>query len=308
MSIAIFETFVVEGNLQEDIDFPGSILIKGDVDNGFNIKAEGNITIIGRLGRSEVECAGYLLVKSGINAVDSPETILIKVKGNIYARYINNAGIESEKSVIVSDGILASTVIANEYIISHGKRGTITASTVNSRLGIYTNNLGSASGSYTELIVAMPPKLKKEKMALQQKYQEHVPKYKELKQQLAIHKQKKEIMLQSGGKAKPLLLQQMENELDAVQADISAIENILQNISKHLEDIDTEIHELATKAFISNEKKLNSGVVLKIGIYEMHVETDYDKGVSFQIEENTEGIQPKKLEEFDLKPFEPPEN
>ncbi|MEM9423527.1 MAG: FapA family protein, partial [Spirochaetota bacterium] len=190
--IKVLEIYIVEGNLQNDVDFPGSILIKGDVDNGYNIRAESNITIMGHLGKSRVESGGYLIIKAGINAVDAAQDRLVHAKGNIYARYINNAGVSSDQNIIVDDGILGSTVFADEYVVCRGKRAIINASVVNARFGIYAKAFGSASGTATELVVAMPRKLSEERNSLQEKYAEYLAKIKPLKQGLNVQNRQKE--------------------------------------------------------------------------------------------------------------------
>ena len=299
--IKVLEIHVVEGNLQADIDFPGSIIIKGDVENGYKIKAEANITIMGHLGKSDVECGGRLIIKAGINAVDASHNILVHAKDNIYTRYINNAVVASGKSIIVEDGILGSTVFADEYIICRGKRGVITASVTNARFGIYAKNFGSASGMATELVVARPKKLQEECESLQEKYETYRNEIKPLKQGLSVQNRQKEIMSQSGS-IKPELQKQINEKTDELHAEIARIEDILHMINSRLQELETEAYALSCKAFISHEKMLNPGVVITIGTHHMDIQTAYSKGLTFRLENDE--IHPHPLEDFDLKQFE----
>ena len=298
--IKIMEIYVVEGNLQNDIDFPGSVLIKGDVENGYTIKAEANITIVGHLGKTTVECGGQLEIKAGINAVDAFQDILIHVKGNIYTRYINNAGIYAGKSVIVEDGILGSTVFADEYVVCRGKRAVINASAINARLGIYAKNFGSARGTKTDLTVAMPKTIQEERNSLQQKYEDFRSKIKPLKQSLSVQSRQKEIMSQSGS-----VSIEMQEDIDQrtadLEADIEQVEEILRNINNRLQELEVETDTLSKNAFISSEKMLNPGVTISIASCKMDVQTEYAKGLTFYLRENE--IHPQPLEEFDLEQF-----
>ncbi|WGK70254.1 FapA family protein [Candidatus Haliotispira prima] len=298
--IKVLEIYVVEGNLQNNIDFPGSILIKGDVENGYSIKAEANITIIGHLGKTQVECGGQLVIKAGVNAVDAFHEIMVHAKDNIYTRYINNAGVSSDKSIIIEDGILGSTVFADEYIICRGRRGVINASVINARLGIYAKNFGSASATATELVVAMPKKLQEERDSLQEKYENYRAKIKPLKQGLNVQNRQKEIMSQSGS-INPELQEQINQKMRDLESDIEQVEEILHAVNVRLQELEVETEILSQKAFISNEKLLNPGVVITIGIHHMDVQTVYTKGLTFRLKNDE--INPHPLEEFDLEQF-----
>ncbi len=298
--VKVLEIYVVEGDLQNNIDFPGSIVIKGDVDNGYEIKTEANITIIGHLGKTKVECGGRLVIKAGINAVDAFQEIMVHAKGDIYTRYINNAGVISDKNVIVEDGILGSTVCADEYVLCRGRRGIINASVINARLGIYAKNLGSVSGTTTELVVAMPWKLQDERSSLQEKYEEHRAKIKPLKQGINVQNRQKEIMSQSGSISQDLQ-KQINEKMSQLQDEILQVEGILHAINNRLRELGAETDDLAEKAFISNEKRLNPGVVLTIGSHSMDVQIIYTKGLTFRLENDE--IHPHPLEPFDLDQF-----
>ena len=298
--LKIMEIYVVEGNLQNDIDFPGSVLIKGDVENGYTIKAEANITIVGHLGKSTVECGGQLEIKAGINAVDAFQEILVHVKENIYTRYINNAGIYAGKSVVVEDGILGSTVFADEYVVCRGRRAVINASSINARLGIYAKNFGSARGTKTNLTVAMPKTIQEERNSLQEKYEDFRSKIKPLKQSLSVQSRQKEILSQSGS-----VSIEMQEDIDQktanLEADIEQVEEILRTINNRLQELEVETDTLSKNAFISSEKMLNPGVTIAIGGFQMDVQTAYAKGLTFYLRENE--IHPQPLEQFDLEQF-----
>ncbi len=298
--IKVLEIYVVEGDLQSNIDFPGSILIKGDVGNGYNIKAEANITILGHLGKTNIECGGTLIIKSGINAVDAVHEMLVYAKDNIFTRYINNAGVISDKSIIVEDGILSSSVFADEYVICRGKRGIISASFINARLGIYAKNFGSVSGTSTELSVAIPKKIQDERHSLQEKYESYRGKIKSLRQRLNAQNRQKEIISQMGS-INVEFIKQIGKNTEELQAQIKQIEQILFAIHTRLQELEAEIKDLSNHAFVSNEKNLNPGVVITIGTHHMDIQSAYAKGLTFHLK--NEEIQPCPLEHFDLEQF-----
>ena len=298
--IKIMEIYVVEGNLQNSIDFPGSVLVRGDVENGYTIKAEANITIIGHLGKSHIECGGELEIKAGINAVDAFNEILVNVKGSIYTRYINNAGIYAGKNVVVEDGILGSTVFSDEYVVCRGKRAVVNASVINARLGIYAKNFGSARGTKTDLTVAMPKTIQEERSSLQEKYENFRSKLKPLKQNLSVQSRQREILSQGDS-----ISEEMQNDIDQktlnLETDIAQVEEMLRTINKRLQELEAETEMLSQNAFISSAKMLNPGVTISIGSCQMDVQTAYARGLTFYMRENE--IHPQPLEEFDLEQF-----
>ena len=80
------------------------------------------------------------------------------------AKFIENARIEVEENVLVSDGIIHSFVDANKRILCQGKRASIVGGRLRAANEIHGKTLGSVAGTETILEVGIDPK-RKEKLS-----------------------------------------------------------------------------------------------------------------------------------------------
>ena len=165
--------YVVPGNVNlktgGNIIFLGTVIVKGSVDDGFKVKAAGNIEVMGNVGKSELDAEGEIIVYQGITGKSGGE---IKCGKSVWAKFIENATIEAGEMVIASDGIINSNVNANERIICQGKRATIVGGHLRTAEEIHAKTLGSISGSETLLEVGYDPKSKAKIISLENKIEE----------------------------------------------------------------------------------------------------------------------------------------
>ncbi|GAB1477088.1 hypothetical protein MASR2M70_19240 [Bacillota bacterium] len=120
-----------------NINFPGDVVIGGDVYHGFSVKSGGNVTIKGMIAGAAVEAAGDIIVGKGINGASLEK---IKAGGNLRSGYIENADIEIQGD-ITSDYIIDSNIYCGHNIELVGRnelvvggnillRGELTAKTI----------------------------------------------------------------------------------------------------------------------------------------------------------------------------------
>lgn len=169
--ITVQETYVVDGDVSirtGNITFLGSVLVNGNVDDGFVIKASGNIEVKGTVGKAELDTEGDIVVSQGIIGKEGG---IIRAGKSIWSKFIQNTDVvEAGDMVIVSDGIIKSNVIANRKIICQGKRADIIGGNLSASESISARNLGSASGGNdTVLNVGFDPKSKERLNFLLQK-------------------------------------------------------------------------------------------------------------------------------------------
>lgn len=135
-----------------NMDFNGTIDIKGRVADGFAIKADGDIQIGKSVSRVQITSGGDMILKAGISGND--EGILI-CGGDLYARYIENARVLCRGSVYVEEAIMHSRVKADHDIIFTGKRAEIFGGTVVAGGNIHCKKLGNINEPFTELHVGI---------------------------------------------------------------------------------------------------------------------------------------------------------
>lgn len=150
-----------------NINFLGSVICKGNVEDGFNIKASGNIEISGTVGRCRIESDSNIIVSQGILGRDEGEIICGK---SLWAKFIQNTKVFAGENVIVTDSIMNSYVTAMKKIVLQGKRAQITGGHLFATEVIAAKNIGSnGGGTETILEVGFDPKAKQRLLELQDK-------------------------------------------------------------------------------------------------------------------------------------------
>lgn len=140
------------------ISFVGSVVVRGSVQMGFAIKAEGDIEVFGTVSGATLE-GNNITVKSGIQGMQRG---YIRAKGNITAKFVENAHISAQDTITVAEAILHSNVSAGKKVIVQGKRATIVGGTVRAGEEIIARMVGSHLATPTTLEVGVNPELRDE--------------------------------------------------------------------------------------------------------------------------------------------------
>jgi uncharacterized protein (DUF342 family) len=143
-----------------NIIFLGTVIINGNVEDGFSVKAAGNIEVNGTVEKAELDAEGDIIVHQGITGKSGG---LVRAGRSVWARFIENATVEAGNMVVASDGIINSQVDAYKRIICQGKRAHIVGGRLRASEEINAKILGSpTSGTETICEVGFDPKSKAE--------------------------------------------------------------------------------------------------------------------------------------------------
>jgi len=156
--------YTVEGDVNfktGNILFLGTVFVKGNVEDGFTVKAAGNIEVMGSVGKCVLDAEGEIIVHQGILGKSEGK---VRAGSNLFAKFIENARVEVDENVLVSDGIIHSFVDANKRILCQGKRASIVGGRLRASNEIHAKTLGSVAGTETILEVGIDPK-RKEKLS-----------------------------------------------------------------------------------------------------------------------------------------------
>jgi uncharacterized protein (DUF342 family) len=156
-----------------NIDFTGSVEVKGNVQAGFILKATGDIEIKGMISGGDVE-GNNIRVCGGIQGMNRGK---VKAYKTVEATFAENADIEAKENIYIRDVVLHSDLRAGHKIIVDGKRGLVTGGYLAAGEVIKAKVIGNAMNVVTRLNVGIDP-------MLQQRYQSCCQEYKELKQKL----------------------------------------------------------------------------------------------------------------------------
>ncbi|HEX3047068.1 MAG TPA: FapA family protein [Bacillota bacterium] len=143
----------VEGNVNfhtGNIDFAGNIVIHGEVENGFKVRADGDVIIMGNVDSADIMAGGKLSIKGGVFGMDKSR---IECGGDFYAKEIERASLNCRGTVTIKDAIMHCQVIAEYKVIVEGGKGWIVGGTIQAGEYIEANIIGSRLGTITELEV-----------------------------------------------------------------------------------------------------------------------------------------------------------
>lgn len=132
-----------------NIDFAGSVIVKGDIRSGFTVKAKQDITVKGMVQGAYLEAGGEVIISKGVNGMGKGK---IHAKGNITSKYIENVTVKSEKS-IYAEMLINSDVSAYESIILKGPNASIIGGTSKACNMIYAPTVGSKANYETNLVI-----------------------------------------------------------------------------------------------------------------------------------------------------------
>ena len=213
-----------------NIEFNGTVIVHKNVQDGFNVKATGNIEVGGSIGNGNIEADGDIIVTLGIRGKEKGK---IKSGKSIWAKFIENAIVEAEECVVVTDGIINSQVTANKKIVVNGKRAAIVGGHLFATEEIRAKDIGSAGGNETILEVGYDPRAKQRLDGLNRKNAEAQKKLEELNLDIAtLENQKKVRRHLSPDKEEKLA--QLKNTKEDILAVCDDMTVEIEEIQEHL--------------------------------------------------------------------------
>ncbi|HEY3426930.1 MAG TPA: FapA family protein [Negativicutes bacterium] len=141
-----------------NIEFVGSVIVRGSVQSGFTVKAAGNVEIYGTVSGGTVE-GKNIVIKMGIQGMQRG---YVKASENIVAKFMENATVYAGNDVLVSDVLLHSRVNAGKRVIVEGSKGLITGGVIMAGEEIRAKVVGNLMSIATELGVGVNPMLREE--------------------------------------------------------------------------------------------------------------------------------------------------
>jgi uncharacterized protein len=229
--------------------FLGTVMVRGSVEDGFTVKAAGNIEVQGNVGKAVLDAEGDIIIHQGVLGKNEGR---IRSGKNVYAKFIEHARVEAEESVYVSDGILHSNVDANKKIICQGRRASIVGGQLRAAEEINAKNLGSIAGAETILEVGYDPKSKEKLVQLQQKLDLLGKEVEELNRNLTTLENLKKLQ-----KKLPDEKQKFYDELSEKKFHATTE---IENANKTIEEIKAYLGSLKVKGKISASERVFPGV------------------------------------------------
>ena len=186
-TITVSAIFQVHGNVGPatgNVDFCGSVIVTGDVLQGYRVKAGGDVEIQGSVESGEVEAAGNVSVRYGIRGHTGHGRVC--ATGTVRARFIEFAEVRANGSIYATDGVVCGVVEAGQDVGVLGRHGSIIGGRVVAGNSVRVGELGSARGVPTDVHVGSAPKLLAEAQALKSRLAEVTDRLQILQDRLAV--------------------------------------------------------------------------------------------------------------------------
>jgi len=268
-----------------NILFLGTVFVKGNVGDGFSVKAAGNIEVFGNVGKCVLDAEGDIVVHQGILGKGEGS---VRCGRSLYSKFIENANVEAGENILVTDGIMHSKVDANKMILCQGKRAQVVGGRLRAAEEINSKILGSVSGTETLLEVGYDPKSKERlaelgetKTKVEKELEEVDLNIKTLENfqrvQKKLPEEKARYLAEQSEKRSQLLAQ-------------------LEEASRELGSINAYLAQLTTIGKISSSEKVYPGVRVSIKTAALTVRTEF-KYVTFYLQGNE--VKVTKYEGFD---------
>ncbi|HEY2491368.1 MAG TPA: FapA family protein, partial [Paenibacillus sp.] len=164
--INVFPIYEINGDVDYstgNIDFVGTVVIRGNVLSGFRIKAAGDIRVIGGVEGAELEAHGSIEISSGIIGYNKG---YVKAGHNVKSSFIQDGNVIAGEDVIVSQSIMHSNIRAGKNVICKGTKGLIVGGCIQAGERAVARTVGNTMSTVTIIEVGVLPELRNELVGL----------------------------------------------------------------------------------------------------------------------------------------------
>ena len=281
--------FEVKGNVDMhtgNILFLGTVIVRGNVEDGFSIKAAGDIEIKGSVGKCLLDAEGDIHIKQGVMGKLGG---MIKAGGAVWSKFLEQVNVFADKNVFVQDGIMHCQVDATEKVICFGKRATIVGGRIRAGEIVNTKTLGSVSFTETMVEVGIDPKSRQRLFDLEKEK----GKSEEALEKLSMNIQ----TLENQAKVKRGFTEEKQKLLEKMLTTRDEFTSRLGEIKEEMEELRSYLKLLKTIGSVSVSKNVNPGV--KIGIKDVYYDVKNEfKYVTFLLDGGR--IRIKKYEDINI--------
>lgn len=231
-----------DGNL----DFVGSIVIKGDVPSGYKVKAAGDVKIFGMVEAATIEAGGSIFISEGLAGQKKG---IIKAEENIHVGYLNQGNVFTGKDLYVENSILHSNcTVSNEVFC---QRGSIIGGSLSAGSTVEVKDVGNRLGSNTEIVFCI-------NKVVDSQQKELIAKKKEIAttlEKLAILGNKLKIESSKQNPKYRIMLLKQRSSFEKTKEQEKRIDDQLRMLDSQLGDLETAVlyvkGQIHTNAFIA---------------------------------------------------------
>lgn len=257
----VFPIYEVNGDIDYsigNIDFVGTVVIRGNVLSGFRVSAAGDIRVTGGVEGAELFAEGSIDISGGIIGYNKG---LIQAGHNVKSSFIQDGNVQAGEDVIVSQSIMHSNIRAGRDVMCNGSKGLIVGGNIQAGEKVIARIIGNPMSTATSIEVGVLPELRNELLELRQQVKD---------QMLNLDKTDKALnlldQLASMGKLTPDKVEMRSKLGMTKKSNIQELNDMKQRmleIEKALEDTD--------KARVDVLKMIYGGSKIVIGRYTKYI-------------------------------------
>ncbi|WMJ24228.1 FapA family protein [Paludicola sp. MB14-C6] len=150
--VCVNDVYIIKGDVNSavgNIDSVGSVIVQGDVREGFTVKSKKDITVKGIVEGATLIAEGNINIMSGMNGMGIGK---LQAKGNIISKYIENTSVECDGDVY-ADVLLNSNTNAKGSVILKGSKASIIGGVCQAGVMIYASYIGASTNVQTIIIL-----------------------------------------------------------------------------------------------------------------------------------------------------------
>jgi len=157
--LSVFATYEIPANVDNstgNINFIGSVFIRGNVLSGFTVEAGGDVEVFGVVEAATIKAGGNIILRRGMTG--NNKGVLI-AGGNIVARYIENSIVEAAND-LKAEAIMHSDVKCGNRLELGGRKGLLVGGITRVGREIDAKVIGSYLATNTVIEVGVDPNVR----------------------------------------------------------------------------------------------------------------------------------------------------
>ncbi|KOP67661.1 polymerase [Bacillus sp. FJAT-18019] len=160
--INVFPVYEINGDVDYstgNIDFVGTVVIRGNVLTGFRIKAAGDIRVTGFVEGAELDAGGSIDISGGIIGYNKGH---VQAGQDVKSSFIQDGNVIAGASVFVSQSIMHSNIRAAQNIECNGTKGLVVGGILQAGEKVVARTIGNSMSTATVIEVGVLPELRNE--------------------------------------------------------------------------------------------------------------------------------------------------
>lgn len=242
------------GTASGNIDFDGSVVIKGDVNAGMRVKVTGDIEVGGVVDMGTLEAGGSIVVKGGVIGSLGRKTSQechVRCGASLHAAFAQQAHIEAGDSIFIDDTVLQCELTAINHIHVAGKRrGHIIGGRIHATLSITAKVIGSPNRVKTYCEIGVNPLMHKQLLQMSKTRDERENQLLEVSKLLDFARK-------NPGKLRPEMVEKARATAASLSAEIAGMREEQNVLTKKI--------ELSQQSRVVAQQLLLEGVEVHMG-------------------------------------------